>query len=104
MPLPRDSTVKFLSLQLVHNLGAGHHKRVRRLMGEMGLLQRRKRSQPRTTDSNHPYPRYPNRVQSLTITYPDQVWVADITYVRLGTGHVYLAIIMDVYTSTLSIW
>lgn len=81
-----------------------NHKRVRRLMGEMGLLQRRKRPKPRTTDSDHAYPRYPNRVQSLTITHPDQVWVADITYVRLGKGHVYLAVIMDVYTRAIRGW
>lgn len=81
-----------------------NHKRVRRLMGEMGLLQKRKRPQPRTTDSAHAYPRYPNLVQSLAITYPDQVWVADITYVRLGTGYVYLAVIMDVYTRAIRGW
>jgi putative transposase len=83
---------------------AVNHKRVRRVMGEMGLLQKRKRSTPRTTDSNHSYARYPNRVQSLKITYPEQVWVADITYVRLGAGHVYLAVIMDVFTRAIRGW
>ena len=72
-----------------------NHKRVRRLMGEMGLLQKRKRSQVRTTNSQHDFARYPNRVQSLDITEPEQVWVADITYVHLAHGHVYLAVIMD---------
>ena len=81
-----------------------NHKRVQRLMGEMGISQKRKRSKPRTTNSQHSYPRYPNRVQSLTIRYPEQVWVADITYVQLGKGHVYLAVIMDVYTRAIRGW
>lgn len=81
-----------------------NHKRVQRLMREMGLLQKRRRYKPRTTDSQHSYGRYPNRVQALAITEPDQVWVADITYVRLGSGHVYLAVIMDVYTRALRGW
>ncbi len=81
-----------------------NHKRVRRLMKDMGLSQRRKQPKPRTTDSQHSYPRYPNRVQSLDITVPDQVWVADITYVRLGREHVYLAVIMDVYTRAIRGW
>lgn len=81
-----------------------NHKRVRRIMGEMGLLQRKKRTKPRTTNSQHDFARYPNRVQSLDITSPDQVWVADITYVQLGRGHVYLAVLMDVHTRAIRGW
>ena len=81
-----------------------NHKRVCRLMGEMGLLQTRKRRKVRTTNSQHNFARYPNRVQSLAITKPDQVWVADITYVQLGRGHVYLAILMDVFTRAIRGW
>jgi transposase InsO family protein len=81
-----------------------NHKRVRRLMSEMGLLQTRKRRKVRTTNSQHTFARYPNRVQSLDITTPDQVWVADITYVQLGRGHVYLAVIMDVFTRAIRGW
>ena len=81
-----------------------NHKRVRRLMGEMGLLQTRKRRKVQTTNSQHNFARYPNRVQSLDITEPDQVWVADITYVQLGRGHVYLAVIMDVFTRAIRGW
>lgn len=81
-----------------------NHKRVHRVMHEIGLLQKRVRSKPRTTNSQHAYGRYPNRVQDLAITYPAQVWVADITYVRLGQGHVYLAVIMDVYTRSIRGW
>jgi len=81
-----------------------NHKRVRRLMGEMGLLQTRKRRKVRTTNSQHNFARYLNRVQSLDITRPDQVWVADITYVQLGQEHVYLAVIMDVFTRAIRGW
>lgn len=83
---------------------AVNHKRVQRLMREMGLLQKRKPYTPRTTDSQHSFGRYPNRVQSLNVTQPDQVWVADITYVQLGRGHVYLAVIMDVFTRAIRGW
>jgi putative transposase len=58
----------------------------------------------RTTNSEHPYPRYPNLVVGLQVTHPDQVWVSDITYVRLGSGFVYLAVIMDVFTRSIRGW
>jgi transposase InsO family protein len=81
-------------------------KRVRRLMAEMKLLQHQKerKTPPTTTNSNHPYPRYPNLVKDLKIVRPDQVWVSDITYIRLPKGFVYLAILMDVYTRSLRGW
>ena len=81
-----------------------NHKRVQRLLQEMRLLQKSKRYKPRTTDSQHSFGRYPNRVQSLRVTEPDQVWVADITYVQLDSGSVYLAVIMDVYTRAIRGW
>lgn len=57
-----------------------------------------------TTNSQHPYPRYPNLVQDLVITRPDQVWVGDLTYVRLHDDFVYLAVLMDVYTRAIRGW
>jgi len=80
-------------------------KRVRRVLGEMGLKVRRKAIKKQTTDSRHSFPRYPNLVKELEIVRPDQVWVADITYVRLGDGSfVYLAILMDVFTRIIRGW
>jgi putative transposase len=79
-------------------------KRIRRLMRQKGLLRPIKRRKCRTTNSDHPYPRYPNLVKDLEISYPDQVWVCDITYIRLGTGFVYLAIVMDVFTRAIRGW
>jgi transposase InsO family protein len=81
-----------------------NRKRVRRIMAQKGLLRPVKRSKKRTTDSDHPYPRYPNLVKELVVTYPDQVWVSDITYIRLEREFVYLAIILDVFTRSIRGW
>lgn len=79
-------------------------KRVLRVMGQMGLTERPCAGKVHTTDSTHPFRRYPNLVQDLTIDHPDQVWVADITYVRVRLDELYLAIVMDVYTRRLRGW
>lgn len=81
-----------------------NRKRVRRLMAQQGLLRPVKRRKKRTTDSDHPYPRYPNLVKDLEITHPEQVWVSDITYIRLQNEFVYLAIILDVFTRSIRGW
>ena len=79
-------------------------KRVRRLMHELGIVGKAPERKPRTTDSDHPYPRYPNLVEGLEVTRPDFVWVADITYIRLRKEFVYLAVLMDVYTRCIRGW
>jgi putative transposase len=81
-----------------------NRKRIQRLMRKMGLLRPVRRRKVRTTDSQHPYLRYPNLVKELEITHPDQVWVSDITYIRLHNDFVYLAIVMDVYTRAIRGW
>jgi transposase-like protein len=80
------------------------HKRVRRMMAERGLLGRKPTRKTYTTDSRHGYRRWPNLVMDLDMVCPDQVWVSDITYVRLGYEFVYLAVIMDVYTRSIRGW
>jgi len=79
-------------------------KRVRRLMRAMGVQAQVKRTQRRTTNSQHPFPRYPNLVKDLEVTFRDQVWVSDITYIRLRYEFVYLAVIMDVFTRAIRGW
>ena len=79
-------------------------KRVRRWMNELGIHGAKPTRRTRTTDSNHAFPRYPNLVADLQITRPDQVWVADITYIRLRKEFVYLAVLMDVFTRCLRGW
>jgi len=81
-----------------------NRKRIQRLMRQMHLLRPVKRRKVRTTDSQHPYLRYPNLVNELEITHPDQVWVSDITYIRLHHDFVYLAIILDVFTRSVRGW
>jgi transposase InsO family protein len=81
-----------------------NHKRVLRLMRESDLLCRTKHRFVRTTDSDHPYPVYPNVYQQMTITGVDQVWVADITYIRLLHDFVYLAVILDAYSRRVIGW
>lgn len=79
-------------------------KRVRRWMHELGIDGAPPARKKRTTNSNHAFPRYPNLVKDLEITRPNQVWVADITYVRLRKDFVYLAILMDVFTRNIRGW
>lgn len=77
---------------------AVNHKRVRRLMQQEGLVRHKKVFKPQTTDSNHRLRVYPNLAGELTVTGLNQLWVADITYVRLQRGFVYLAAVLDVYS------
>jgi putative transposase len=81
-----------------------NRKHVHRIMAQKGLLRPVKRRKKRTTNSEHPYPRYPNLVKDLEIVRPDQVWACDITYVRLKQDFVYLAIILDVFTRAVRGW
>ena len=60
-----------------------NRKRAQRIMRKNRLLIALKRGKRRTTDSEHPYPRYPNLVKDLEIKHPEHVWVSDITYIRL---------------------
>jgi putative transposase len=79
-------------------------KRVRRVMAELGLQGKAPARRVRTTDSAHAFPRYPNLVEGLAVERPEQVWVADITYVRLRDGFVYLAVLTDVFTRRVRGW
>jgi transposase InsO family protein len=81
-----------------------NHKRIRRLMQGMGLQRQAPQRKVRTTNSQHGFRRYPNLVQNLSITRPHQVWVADITFVKLAHKFIYLAVIMDVFTRRICGW
>lgn len=75
-----------------------NHKRVLRVMREESLLCRLQRRFVVTTDSTHPFGRYPNLIENIEIDGLDQVWISDITYVRLPTTFCYLAAILDAYS------
>jgi transposase InsO family protein len=79
-------------------------KRIRRLMREMNLQIKPKAQKKRTTDSKHDLGRYPNLIRDLEITRPNQVWAAEITYIRLQREFVYQAVIMDVFTRAVRGW
>ena len=75
-----------------------NHKRVLRIMRENDLLCRIRRGRIRTTDADHSFPVFPNLIKDLAATSINQVWVADITYIRILTAFVYLAVILDLYS------
>jgi putative transposase len=75
-----------------------NHKKVLRIMRESDLLCRVKRKWVKTTDSKHRFPRYPNLMKGMVINRLNQVWLSDITYIRIRTGFVYLAAILDAYS------
>jgi len=79
-------------------------KRIQRLMRSMNLLRPVKRLRIRTTNSQHGFPRFQNLMEGLVVSYPNQVWVADITYIRLKNSFIYLAVLMDVFTRSIRGW
>lgn len=80
-------------------------KRVLRLMREDNLLALRSHPfVPRTTDSRHDFPIVPNLIRRLEPSGIDQIWVADITYVRLGEAFIYLAVILDAFSRKVIGW
>jgi len=81
--------------QLKHEGKLVNHKKVLKIMRESDLLCRVKRKWVRTTDSRHHFPRYPNLIKGMVISQLNQVWLADITYIRIRTGFFYLAAMLD---------
>ena len=75
-----------------------NHKRVLRLMRRDNLLALRRRRFVVTTDSNHKFEVYLNLARRMKLTGIDQLWLADITYIRLRTEFVYLAVILDAFS------
>ena len=75
-----------------------NHKRVLRLLREDNLLCLRRQAFVRTTDSNHSLTVYPNLARGLVLSNINQLWVSDITYIRLRREFVYLAVILDAYS------
>jgi transposase InsO family protein len=87
--------------------GARHGRnRVARLMKQEGLCGRQKaRYRVQTTDSNHDEPIAPNRLaEAPKATAPNQIWVADITYIQTGESWLYLAAVMDLYSRKIIGW
>lgn len=81
-----------------------NHKPVRRIRREENLQCLRRRSFVRTTDSRHGFKVYPNLAKEMVPTGTDQLWVADITYIRLLGEFVYLAVILDAFSRRVIGW
>ena len=81
-----------------------NHKRVRRIMREDNLLCLRRRKFVVTTDSAHGRPVYPNLAANMELSGINQLWIADITYIRLETEFVYLAVVIDAFSRRVIGW
>ena len=75
-----------------------NHKRVARIMREHALTPRRLRAWMATTNSDHAQPVYPNLARTTVPSGPDQLWVADLTYIRLESGFIFLAVVLDAWS------
>ena len=102
----RHRGYRYISHQLRREEGIiVNHKRVLRLMREDNLLcLRRKAFVPRTTDSRHDWEIVPNLARGLRLTGLDQLWVADITYVRLQEEFAFLAVVIDAFSRAVVGW
>ena len=81
-----------------------NHKRVLRLMREDNLLSLRREKYVFTTDSAHSLPIYPNLARHTKLTALNQLWVADITFIRLRSEFIYLAVVLDAYSRRVIGW
>jgi len=79
-------------------------RRVRRVMKQLQRTCSVGTVKVTTTDSRHAYTRYPNLIRSVQATRPDQIWVADITYIRRGLRFMYLAVILDACSRAVRGW
>jgi putative transposase len=84
--------------ELRHRGQVVNAKKIRRLMKEHDLSPRRRPRFVRTTDSDHDGPIFPFIAKDLEVRGPDQLWVADITYVAIAVGFVYLAVVLDAWS------
>ena len=83
--------------------GVGERK-IRRIMKKYDLHARLKRAFFATTDSNHSHRVYPNLLPGRTVMGLDEVWTVDLTYIRIGNGFVYLAIVLDLHSRRVIGW
>lgn len=81
-----------------HDISIGRDKLFDLLAGYGLLVRRRKRRKALTTDSNHPFRKYPNLVRGLQVVRPCQLWVSDITYIGLAAGFCYLSLVTDAHS------
>lgn len=81
-----------------------NHKRVRRLMAKLGIEAIYPKPNKNTSEARKEHQKYPYLLRNVEITRPDQVWCADITYIRIDGGFVYLVVVMDWYSRCVLSW
>ena len=86
-----------------HNIKYGRDK-FYFLLREHGLLVKRRRRGPKTTNSKHFYRKYPNLIREIELLSSGRLWVSDITYIRTEKGFVYLSLITDAYSKKIVGW
>lgn len=86
-----------------HNIKYGRDK-FYNLLREHGLLVRRRKQGPKTTNSNHYYRKYPNLIRDIKLINSGKLWVSDITYIRTALGFVYLSLVTDAYSKKIVGW
>jgi transposase InsO family protein len=93
-----------ITAELRHRGMVVNRKRVLRMMQEDNLLAVRRRKFVCTTDSRHPFEVFLNLAKRMELTAPNQLWVADLTYVRLRHEFVYLAVVLDAFSRRVVGW
>ena len=93
-----------ITAELRHRGMIVNHKRVLRMMQEDNLLAVRRRKFVSTTDSRHPFEVFLNLAQRMELTAPNQLWVADLTYIRLQQEIVYMAVVLDAFSRRVVGW
>ena len=78
--------------------------KLRKTMSKFKLHIKKRKKYIRTTNSNHGFPVFPNLLKNLKVKKMNQVWVADITYIRIANGFVYLAVVIDLYSRKVVGW
>ena len=86
-----------------HNITV-NHKRIRRLMRKLGIEAIYPKPRKNTSIANRQHKKYPYLLSNIEIIRPDQVWCADITYIRLDGGFAYLVAVMDWYSRCVLSW
>lgn len=93
-----------ITAELRHRGMVVNRKRVLRMMQEDNLLAIRSRKFVRTTDSRHPFEVFLNLAKRMDLTAPNQLWVADLTYIRLQQEFVYMAVVLDAFSRRVIGW
>lgn len=99
--LPRVGTKKLYHILKPppkdHGIKMGRDK-LFQLLADHSLLIRKKKRKPVTTDSSHPFFKYSNLVKGIILTRINQVWVSDITYIRIADRNAYLSLVTDAFS------